>query len=205
MLRKFDSNHDSLLYSSRSHCQRILKSNLLSKYPYHNYQHTLEVVKACIDLCSVLSIDQVEASIVEIAAWFHDLGYIERYKDHESTSIAMAKNFLLKQTNDQGLVREVVACINATRMPQKTSGILQDIIADADLAHLGQDNYFYRSILLRREWELFKNLKYPDLDWHFHNRNFLRSHHYKTEFYIEKVAPIKLKNADKIESILKYY
>ena len=204
-MKKLDDKHDSLLCSAQSHCQRILKSNLLSKYPYHNYQHTLEVVNACTSLCTELSINKAEASIVEIAAWFHDLGYIEKYKDHECSSIAMAKEFLLKHTEDKGIVKEVVGCISATRMPQKTSSILQDIIADADLSHLGQENYFYRSILLRREWELFNNLKYPDLDWHFHNLNFLRSHQFKTQVYNEKVAPVKLINADKIESILKYY
>ena len=204
-MKKLEDIQDSLLCSTQSHCHRILKSNLIAKYPYHNYQHTLEVVKACTKLCTELSINKAEASVVLIAAWFHDLGYIEKYKDHESSSIAMAKEFLFKHTDDKGIINEVVGCISATRIPQRSTNILQDIIADADLSHLGQENYFYRSLLLRREWELFKNLKYPDLDWHFHNLNFLRSHQYKTQIYNEKVAPIKKINADKTESFLKYY
>ena len=63
-------------------------------FAYHDWEHTVNVVKEVKILAdsSSLPADKVQALL--IAAWFHDLGYVENPKNHENGSIRIAKSFL---------------------------------------------------------------------------------------------------------------
>jgi predicted metal-dependent HD superfamily phosphohydrolase len=55
------------------------------------------------------------------------------------------------------VIEKVKACILATEMPQKPVGLLQEIICDADLFHLGTEDFSDRSKLVRKEIRKGKN------------------------------------------------
>ena len=74
--------------------------------------------------------------LLQLATWFHDTGYSEGPEEHEERSCVNAENFLKGKIPDADL--EIVkGCIRSTKVPQRPTSILEQIICDADLSHLG--------------------------------------------------------------------
>lgn len=101
-----------------------------------------------------------------IAAWFHDTGYCAgQAKDHETMSVQLATEFLTSQGADVTLINKVTGCINATRMPQSPTNLIEEIICDADLFHLGTDAFKEKSRLLREELKEFGDEDLSKKEW----------------------------------------
>ena len=109
---------------------------------FHHLEHTLEVVEFTTKICKYLRLGQQDEEVVTIAAWFHDLGHIMDYEQHENYSQLMARGFLEDQGYNQDRMIQVCDCIAATKLPQAPKSLLAEILCDADLAHLATPNYF---------------------------------------------------------------
>ena len=129
-----------------------------------------------------MNLSEEDTEIVTLAAWFHDTGFIERSQNHEDASIEIAKKFLTEQNYSNEKTEKIIGCINATRYPQSPKNILEEIIADADLFHIGTKDYNGRSDLLRIEWEKAGNKNYTDLEWLKINTDFLAGHKFYTRY-----------------------
>jgi len=160
----------------------LMKNKLNGNYVYHNYKHTEDVVEAAKKISGKLDLNDEDAEIVALAAWFHDVGFVEKNENHEDVSVELAKNFLKENNYSDEKTGKVVACINATRYPQSPKNILEEILCDADLFHLGTKDYADKSNLLRVEWEKTNNKQYSDLDWVKINIDFLTKHKYYTRY-----------------------
>ncbi len=92
-------------------------------------------------------------------------------------------------------------------MPLKCRKIQQifyaDVLCDADLFHLGTTNFFYRNILLRKEWELFCDLKMTDEEWEMLNIKFLENHRFKTAYGKEVLEQGKQDNLIKLKQLIR--
>ncbi|HAY34657.1 MAG TPA: DUF5706 domain-containing protein [Ignavibacteria bacterium] len=160
----------------------LFKNKLQSVYVYHNLTHTEEVVDAVKKISGKLNLNDEDLEIVTLAAWFHDAGFTERCDNHEDASIEIAKKFLSERNYNSENLLLVCGCINATRYPQYPTNILEEIICDADLFHLGGKNYNLKSDLLRVEWEKNSGRTYTDTEWLKINIDFLTSHKYFTRY-----------------------
>jgi HD superfamily phosphodiesterase len=188
------------------YCTKLLSLSKCKNLPFHNLIHTQEVVENVLFLCDQLKVNKHERMIVLLAAWFHDTGFSETYKGHEEVSKRIAKEFL----SDSKLVvletiDAVCMCINATKMPQNPSNQLAAILCDADILHISNAHFFYRKLLLRREWELYCDKKVDDLTWHQLNLDFLQTQHFKTSYGKDALEIEKQKNIVKVKNILCYY
>ena len=65
----------------------LLQNDLPSDIIYHNFSHTLRVVKKIKELVDGEGVNSNEALLLEIAAWFHDTGYVNGEKNHEEDQI----------------------------------------------------------------------------------------------------------------------
>lgn len=160
----------------------LFKNKLPSHYIYHNYRHTEEVADAARKIAGKMNLSDEDTEIVTLAAWFHDTGFIERSQNHEDVSIEIAQKFLADHNYSREKTEKITGCINATRFPNSPENMLEEIIADADLFHLGTKEYNGRTDLLRIEWEKAANKKYTDLEWLKINTDFLASHKYYTRY-----------------------
>ncbi len=160
----------------------LFKNRLPPHYIYHNYRHTEEVAEAARKIAGKMNLSEEDTEIVTLAAWLHDTGFVERSHNHEDSSIEIARNFLKERNYSGEKTEKIIGCINATRFPQSPKNILEEIIADADLFHIGTKDYKGRSDLLRIEWENAANKKYTDLEWLKINTDFLTSHKYFTKY-----------------------
>ena len=104
---------------------------------YHNFTHTAEVAKTAEEIAGSIGINDIDKEALLIAAWFHDIGHTETCEGHEDVGIKLAENFLRENDYSEDGISKVISLINATRMPRNPQNILEEIICDADLHHLG--------------------------------------------------------------------
>lgn len=189
----------------KKYCTSILSTEEIQKFPFHNLLHTKEVVQNVTYLCAAMNIDERDTEILKVAAWFHDTGFSVTYKGHEAESKKIATAFLKQQKVDTSFIDKVCSCIDATKMPQCPTTPLAEVLCDADIFHISNSHFFYRKLLLRREWEVFCGNKVTDLKWHKLNLEFLKKHHFRTVYGKEILEQGKQENIEKVERILKYY
>ena len=194
-----------MIAAVENYCYKILTTTKCNQLAFHNLEHTLEVVENIQIIGENLGLSEDELEPIKIAGWFHDVGFCERYIGHEDVSINMAKIFLLKEKYNFDKIDVVVSCISATKMPQVPTNKYAEVISDADIFHLGTDTFFYRKLLLRREWEIELNKTSTDLEWHLLNLDFLRRHKYFTSYGKSELMAGQYKNEERVKNLIKLY
>jgi predicted metal-dependent HD superfamily phosphohydrolase len=165
---------------------------------YHNLRHTKDVVAAATQIANHYQLSDEDFFVVISAAWFHDTGYFTDKKDHESKSVGIATHFLKQHKVDQPVIDKVVGCITATKMPQSPANLVQQIICDADLFHLGTDDFRDKNKLLRKEMEAMKKHDIDKDEWRGYNIEFLQGHEYYTDYCRLLLNDQKQKNLQKL-------
>jgi predicted metal-dependent HD superfamily phosphohydrolase len=182
----------------------LLKDNLSELFTYHNFNHTLDVVNAVKVLTEHENIEKTDSEIVQIAAWFHDCGYIHGSTNHEDLSISIATNFLNDQQVSEDYIFKVSSLIEATKYNKVPNNILEQIIRDADYYHFSTDNYFKRCELLRKEWDKTQDKIFTDIEWAKANLKMLsKDHKYNTAYAKENWTGPKQNNILLIKDIIK--
>lgn len=192
-----------LISQARSYAEGILK-NLPEAYTYHNLHHTSSVVKAVEEIgrASHLSDDDLET--VLIAAWLHDTGYRKDSENHEAIAKEKAEKMLTEWGASSTKIEQVKGLIQATRMPQNPQNLLEKVLCDADLAHLGNTDIIKCGEDIRQEFEKFKNLKFEtDEEWIKFNLIFFKEHQYFTPYGQTVLQERKKKNIKKFKKMLK--
>ncbi len=189
----------------KSFCNKLLTKGYCTELPFHNLEHTKEVVANVMHIGKAMKVSKKDLFILETAAWFHDTGFSNCYKGHEDSSQKIATAFLSKEGMSKRDIKTICSCIEATKMPQNPQSDLAKILCDADLFHIATSQFFYRKLLLRREWEIFCDINSSDLEWHKLNLAFLKNHSFHTTYGCEVLEQKKRENLKKVINILKYY
>jgi len=171
-----------ILSEAEAFVLQLFKTKLPTQIVYHNYNHTLQVVDAVREIGEGMKLKDSELEVVLLAAWFHDTGFIVGCNNHEENGKKELTCFLGdKQLSDEK-IKQVLDCIEATKMPQNPTNLLEEVLCDADLYHLGADDFSKKSKLLRLEWELRDQKEFADIEWLETTVSFLNQHNYFTDF-----------------------
>jgi len=178
------SNNDelTLVEKAKVFCTHLLKNRLPANLIFHNYHHTAAVAEAALQIGCNSGLPEAELQLLSVAAWFHDTGYCVKYKGHEDVSKLLAATFLQAQGADEKIQAQVAACIEATRQPQNPHMLLEQVLCDADLSHLGMQIFYVSSQKLKQEIELVKGNIISDTEWHRQNIFFLENHTFFTPY-----------------------
>ena len=141
-------NYPELSRLVQEHVQSLFRSQKDKSFIYHNLAHTESVVKAASQIADHYQLNEKDFFIVTTAAWFHDTGYFIDSKNHEARGGEMATAFLRNNFLDEETILIVVNCILATRIPQTPKNRLEQIVCDADLFHLGTDDFTEKNVRL---------------------------------------------------------
>ncbi|MEP0266675.1 HD domain-containing protein [Dokdonia sp.] len=188
-----------------NYCSNLLSTSKCKELPFHNLIHTQEVVQNVAYIAAAMGINKANKDILLIAAWFHDTGFSKKYRGHEDESKNIAIKYLSKLGAKDELIKSVCLCIDATKMPQNPTIPLAKILCDADIFHVSTPHFYYRKILLRREWEVYCNMNMTDKEWHELNLEFLKSHNFKSNYGKNVLEKGKQENIKKVQQILAYY
>jgi len=136
----------SLISAAEQYVVNLFSQKIGKDFTFHSFNHTREVVLHTELIAGNYELSEEDHTALILAAWFHDAGYSAGLKKmHEEESQKIAAEFLHKQNAPQSLIDKVKGCIIATRMPQSPSNLIEQIICDADLFHLGTKDFKERN------------------------------------------------------------
>jgi uncharacterized protein len=174
---------------------RDLAAGLDPRLRYHDARHTFtEVLPAACALAAELGVPPAEAALIEVAAAFHDLGFLRRRAGHEAAGAELARRVLGEHGFDAGDVARVEGMILATRLPQRPRTRSERIVADADMALLAAPDFLRRNEDLRLEL-VAAGIGPPRAAWLAQQRRFLLSHRFHTDAAARRFAPGRWRNA----------
>lgn len=173
------TSNEQLLQETEAYIKEYFEKHISPEYVFHDYEHTMQTVAAARTIGEGFQIDDDEMLLLLLATWFHDTGYSEGPKDHEERSCNNADHFLRGKISPQSL-ETVLALIRATKVPQKPQTLLEQIICDADLSHLGMETYWDRTGKYRQELILARKTVMSEQDWVDFELNFMLNHSYHT-------------------------
>lgn len=193
----------SLVEITEQYVVSYLKKKLPAGAIYHSIDHTQEVVGAVKTLCKEENISDEDTESVLIAAWFHDVGFVEGTENHKEYSVSEALEFLKDQELPMDKLEVILSCIRATSRPVNPQNILEQILCDANLFYLATTNFEKNGKLLRAEWEFLHNKILTDVEWYQCNADFLKEHRYFTNFAFKSWDGMKASNVALTEKKLK--
>jgi predicted metal-dependent HD superfamily phosphohydrolase len=194
--------HKSILDSVEEYVEHILRDRTPVTNHYHNLVHTRDIVHSSIEIGIGEKLSPDELEIVQIASWFHDIGYVENPKDHEGISAMYASNFLNEENYPEENIVRIIACILATKTPQNPKTKLEQVLCDADLNHFGKEDFWTRNESFRKEQEHFQKRKLNDPDFFASSINFMNHHHYHTDYAINTFSKVKKANIKELQNQL---
>jgi predicted metal-dependent HD superfamily phosphohydrolase len=179
---------------AEEYCSKVLSERSPAQNLYHSLVHTREVVNAAVEIGKGENITSEELEMLTIAAWFHDLGYVEKTAGHEEISSMFASNFLACENYDPEKIKKIIGCILATKVPQHPHNHLEKIMCDADLSHLGRKTFIERNNLFRVEFEYYFRRKLTESEWLIKSIEFVSQHNFFTDYAQREFSQIQNEN-----------
>jgi len=187
--------HQKLLQEVQQFVKNIFNTRVSPAFVFHNFSHTKDVVKASQEIARTYQLTSEEELSLLTAAWMHDIGYLSgTANQHEEHSQKLATDFLRERKVDQAIIDAVNGCIMATKMPQSPANTIEQITCDADLFHLGTEDFEEKNKLLRDEINALQESKVGKKQWRQVNIEFLQRQRYFTDYAKEKLEPVKQRN-----------
>ncbi len=192
-------NYQPLLEQVQQHVLALFNQQTNSRFYYHNSAHTENVVNAAIQIANHYQLSDEDFFIVTAAAWFHDTGYYKDCAQHESWSAQLAGDYLLTLNLDNTVIERIKGCIMATQMPQRPANLLEQIVCDADLYHLGAAGFMDKSKAMHKEVEAVKNITISKHDWRQKTIALMEQHQYHTDYCRLLLADTKAQNLKELK------
>jgi uncharacterized protein len=179
-----------------------LEQELTPDLTYHSLRHTLhDVLPAAQRLGEMEGISADDTLLLNTAALYHDIGYIEQYTRNEEIAVRIAAETLPDFGYSNSQIERIGQIIMATQLPQQPQDLLQSLICDADLDALGRDDFYILSFALRLELERYGQ---PTTlrEWFERQLAFLEAHSYFTPSAQSLRDAQKQHNAQEIRNLL---
>jgi HD superfamily phosphodiesterase len=193
-------NYYTLLDEVKQYVTSFFHTHANDKLVYHNLVHTENVVNAAIEIANHYRLNDQDYFVVVTAAWFHDIGYYTEPARHEEKGAEEASVFLTRKGVDPTTVETVANCIRATRLPQNPQTLVEKIVADADLFHLGTAKFVELNKVIRREFIELHNIDISKDEWRNKTIRLLESHQYHTDYCRLLLNDTKAKHLEKLKA-----
>lgn len=197
------SSGKEILIQAESEVKKIFKEKVDKGYTYHNIQHTMKVFQAVKEIAIESGLSEDQIYDLQIAALFHDTGFIGGPSGHEERSSKIASAFLSGKGYSEERIKTIEGLILSTKKFTKPDGLLQEIIRDADLCGLADPLYQIESRALKDEFGYTRGQPLKDVEWHTMNYQFIKDHKYHTKAAKKMYNKGKKNNLMAIKKILK--
>lgn len=188
-------NYAQILDEVKRFVSVYFKNHHDDRFVYHNYAHTCDVAAAAERIANHYPLNEEDRFSVLTAAWFHDIGYnADDISNHEERGALMAIDYLRGLQVNDNIIERVKNCILSTKMPQSPQTLIEKIICDADLFHLGGADFRIKSRNMRREFEALKGVKIEKPDWRAKTIYLMEHHQYHTDYARDLLTTTKEQN-----------
>lgn len=159
---------------------RALGTQLSPKLHYHNLTHTIDVVTGALRIAEQEGVvESYDLVLLKTAGFLHDIGFLNTFVDHEVEGCLIARAILPDYNYDEEAIEIICSMIMKTKLPQKPDTLLEKILCDADLDHLGREDFKEVSNRLFEEWKSLGRID-ENMDWNLIQYTFVDAHHYWT-------------------------
>jgi uncharacterized membrane-anchored protein YitT (DUF2179 family)/HD superfamily phosphodiesterase len=176
-----------------------LEADIDQNICYHNVYHTQNVIQNACYIAHKEKISEHETTLLKTASLLHDVGFLESHLNHEELGCAFAKKNLVNFNYSNQQIDQICDMIMATKIPQTPKNKLSEILCDADLFYLGDDQYEFYADKLFLEFQNNKILSTKE-DWNKRQIDFLNSHTFFTKTAKENLEAKKQKNKIQLEN-----
>jgi HD superfamily phosphodiesterase len=193
--------YSTILEQAEHYVRSYFDKHVNEKLYYHNIKHTERVAEAATQIGQHYQLNDVDFFTVTVAAWFHDIGYLAGDpKGHEERGARLVRAYLEGTGVDNTVIEAVCRCIVATQLPQRAVGLTEQIVCDADLYHLGTDDFSDRNKLMRKESEAISGRKISKEEWRRSTIRLLESHQYYTDYCRLLLNEKQLENLNRLKA-----
>lgn len=199
---------EKILQLVGEHATLHIQNNVSKEYVFHDLTHTQQVVEAVVEMAEEFHFNEAETEMMQIAAWFHDMGYDKGQDAHEERSAEYAEAFLVKHNYEAEKIAHIKSAILSTKMPQSPRTVYDKVLCDADMSHLGKKTYWERSSKIRQEILLTKGKTMTEEEWTDFELSFMLGQQYHTpiaEMLYDKRKAKNIKQLRKQQSRLNPY
>ncbi|PCJ88192.1 MAG: phosphohydrolase [Flavobacteriales bacterium] len=188
--------------SAKQHALGLLEEKLPQNLYYHGIHHTHDVCKAIEKIAELENVNGNDLTLLKTATVYHDAGFINEYEENEPVAVEIAKQVLPKFGYSAAQIDTISKIILATQVSKNPATHLEQIMCDADLFHLGSDNFHALAIDLKKELEAF-GFEYTHEQWDTIQVKFLEKHEYYTESVRKLKRPQKLRHIEELKQRIK--
>jgi predicted metal-dependent HD superfamily phosphohydrolase len=173
-------------------------------FKYHDADHTLHPTKGVVASANRIAISENisehDRELLITAAYFHDAGYIRKYKKNEPIAARMAGRILKLIGYKPNEIVKVQKMILSTDLENEPESHVEKILCDADLDHFGREDFLKLDGRLREEWREKGMDVNDDVKWYKDTLELLKKH----QFYTESQKKLREKGKQKnIKSLIK--
>ncbi len=181
-----------IVAAAKNYVTEMFQKQGNSPFSFHNLTHILQVVNAAEEIANYYQLNDNDHFILIVSAWFHDIGFTTgKAEEHEYQSIRFAANFLLEHDTTPEVILRVSSCILATSLSMSPLNFVEEILCDADLYHLGTNDFMIMNGRLKQEQQAYLKKNFSKRKWLQHDIDFLQSHQYFTDYCRQKLEPKK--------------
>ena len=201
--------HTQRLKIVDEYIKALFRDELPDGIKYHDADHTLHPTRGVAAIANRIAlsenIPEHDRELLIAAAYFHDTGYIREYDKNEPIAARMAGRILKLIGYKPDEIDKIQKMILATDLACEPETLIEKILCDADLDHLGRDDFLELDAKLR-EGRRIRGLDVSDDEkWYTGTLKIIQNHTYYTKSQIKLRENKKQKNIkvllNKLETI----
>jgi len=194
--------HTPRLKKVDQYIRSLFRDELPAGIKYHDAAHTLHPTKGVVATADRIgkseNISEHDRDLLIAAAYFHDTGYIREYEKNEPIAARMAGRILKLIGYKPGEIEIIQNMILATDLAREPKTHVERILCDADLDHLGREDFFQMDGKLR-EGRRIRGLDVSDdVKWYKGTLEVIKNHQYYTQSQKQLREKEKQKNIKKL-------
>jgi len=182
--------------------RELFRDELPAGIKYHNADHTLHLTKGVVAAANRIAISENvsehDRELLIAAAYFHDTGYIREYEKNEPIAARMAGRILRLIGYKPNEIVKIQKMILSTDLEHEPKTQLEKILCDADLDHVGREDFFKLDGKLREGWRTRGIDVSDEAKWYKGTLEFIKKHQYYTESQKKLREKGKQKNTKKL-------
>ena len=196
--------HTHRLKTVDRYVRLLFRDELPEGFKYHGADHTLHPTKGVVASANRIAISENisehDRELLITAAYFHDTGYIRKYKKNEPIAARMAGRILIMIGYKPDEIEKIQKMILSTDLENEPESHVEKILCDADLDHFGTEDFFKLDGRLREELREKGMDVNDDVKWYKGTLELLKKH----QFYTESQKKLRGKGKQKnIKSLIK--
>jgi predicted metal-dependent HD superfamily phosphohydrolase len=192
--------HQNIYKKTEQYVTALFEEHQPPALLFHNLDHTRMVVNRVNEIAGHYQLSEKDMLIVYMAGWFHDTGYLfAPPSEHEEKSVETMQVFAEKYELPQDSIDAIAGCIMATKQPRNPTGLLEEIICDADTYHFGTKEFKRTNKLTFREYKLTDKPPKTKSEFNEGALEMLEHHHFYTSYCIDLLTGPKKNNMKKLK------